>query len=80
MDYQYKCIELPLAVSVDRKGTHSDVVHAIEGAINAGAQGGWEYVGTEQVASVQNAGCLGGLFGGGQVTTTIRVMIFKKQV
>jgi hypothetical protein len=80
MTFQYKCIELPIAMSLDRHGSAADVVRSIESAINNGADGGWEYVGTESVTSMQNAGCISALMGKGQITSTIRVMIFRKEI
>ena len=80
MNYQYKCVEMPLTVSLEKSGSNADVVRSIESTINAASQGGWEYVATDSVSSIRNNGCLGLLRGQAQTTTTVKVIIFRKQL
>jgi len=78
--YTYKCVPVPTIVNTGQVGkdSHSAAVMTYEKIINNAANDGWELVQVDTITSVQNPGCLGGLFGKKSEEANFKLLIFKK--
>ena len=81
-NYTYKCVPVPDVVNTGKKGKdlHSFAVSTYEKIINDSAAGGWEFVNIDTITSVQQPGCLAGLFGSKAEAITFKLLVFKKPV
>ncbi|GHS85240.1 hypothetical protein FACS1894201_04710 [Bacteroidia bacterium] len=79
-NFIYKCVPVPDVVHTGRKGKdlHSHAVSTYEKIINDAASDGWELVNIDTVTSVQQPGCLAGLFGSKAETVEFKLLVFKK--
>ncbi len=79
-NFTYKCVPVPDVVVTGKKGKdlHSQAVNTYEKIINEAADGGWELVNIDTITSVQQPGCLAGLFGSKGEAVTFKLLVFKK--
>jgi hypothetical protein len=56
--YTYKCLEVPVVMSVGSKQSHIEAVKAYQNLINQEASQGWEYVSVDSIDSMYQQGCL----------------------
>lgn len=81
-NFSYKCIPVPSVIETGKKGKdlHTYAVNTYEKIINEASSGGWELVNIDTVSSVQQPGCLAGLFGSKPETVTFKLLVFKKSI
>jgi len=81
-NFNYKCVPVPDVLNTGKKGKdlHSLAVSTYEKIINDAASGGWELVNIDTVTSVQQPGCLAGLFGSKAEAVTFKMLVFKKPI
>ena len=81
-NYTYKCVPVPEVIETGKKGKelHDYAIKTYEKIINDAAAGGWELVNIDDITSVQQPGCLGGLFGSKSTSVTFKLLVFKKSV
>lgn len=81
-NFTYKCVSVPSVIETGKKGKdlHAYAVSTYEKIINDAALGGWELVNIDTVTSVQQPGCLAGLFGSKPETVTFKLLVFKRSV
>jgi hypothetical protein len=81
-NFTYKCVPVPDVLHTGKKGKdlHAQAVSTYEGIINNAADGGWELVNIDTVTSVQQPGCLAGLFGSKAESVTFKLLVFKKPI
>jgi hypothetical protein len=79
-NFTYKCVPVPDVIHTGKKGKdlHSYAVSSYEKIINDASSGGWELVNIDTVTSVQQPGCLAGLFGSKAEAVTFKLLVFKK--
>ena len=79
-NFTYKCVTVPDVFNTGTKGkdSHSSAVSTYENKINEAATDGWELVTVDTVTSVQNPGCIAGLFGSKGEVVTLKILILKK--
>lgn len=75
-NFTYKCVPVPETFNTGKKST--EAVSAYERIINGAAEGGWELVSIDTVTSVQQPGCLSGLFGSKPQESTLKILVFRK--
>lgn len=75
---QYRCVPAPTNIEISSKQGMSRAMSQFEDIINGEVQNGWKFYSMENVAVTQKAGCLAGLFGGGDVTVQVNMLIFVK--
>jgi hypothetical protein len=78
MSYQYKCVPFPMNIALSKSQTLDTAINGYQEKINNLANDGWEYVGSDHLATTQNPGCLSGLFGGQAVAIQHKFIIFRK--
>lgn len=81
-NFTYKCVPVPDVVHTGKKGKdlHAYAVSTYETIINNAASDGWEFVNIDTVTSVQQPGCLAGLFGSKAETVTFKLLVFQKAI
>lgn len=78
MQYEYKCVQFPMAVRLDKTHSLDSTIQDYENKINGLANEGWEYVNADSLTTVQNAGCLGGLLGQAPPPIQHKFLIFRR--
>lgn len=77
--YQYKVRLIPTNIAV-RKGNLPQVMPQLETFLNSECQGGWEYYRTDSLNLIENAGCLGSMFGASNTFIPVVLFVFRKSV
>lgn len=78
INFTYKCIHVPMVMESTK--SHSEVIGKYEKLINDAALDGWELSNIDSIISSQSPGCFSGLFGGKDVTQTLKILVFRKEV
>jgi hypothetical protein len=78
MNYEYKCVSFPLSVTVDKAHSLESAIQGYQDKINVLSKDGWEFVSSDSLTTVQNPGCLGGLFGQAATQIPHKFIIFRK--
>ena len=81
MNYIYKCVPVPVAITTSTAGkdAHNKAVTEYENLINANALDGWELFSVDSIVSHQNPGCLGALAGQKGEDAVFKLLIYRKE-
>ncbi len=77
MNYQYKCVQVPEIIIVDKK-SRSSGLETYQNLINQEAQGGWVLDKIDSFIVSKPPGCFGLLTGQGAQNSNVKILIFRK--
>ena len=76
---EYKCVAAPRDIVIDAGGSSEKAVSSFAGSINSESKDGWDFFSLESIQISEKPGCLAGLFGAKETTTTFNMLIFCKE-
>jgi hypothetical protein len=77
IEYQYKCIQVPEIIIVEKKSKSSGI-EGYQRLINQEAVGGWELDKIDSFVVSQPPGCLGILTGQGAKNRNVKILVFRR--
>lgn len=78
-NYQYKCVQVPQIILVDKKNKASGL-QSYQDLINREAAGGWILDSIDSFVISVPPGCLSILTGKGAQNSTVKILIFRREV
>ena len=76
---EYKCVAAPRDIVIEAGGSSDKAVASFGDAINAEIKDGWNFFSLESIKISEKPGCIAGIFGAKETTTTFNMMIFCKE-
>jgi len=76
---EYKCVAAPRDIVIEAGGSSDKAVASFGDAINAEIKDGWKFFSLESIKISEKPGCLAGMFGAKETTTTFNMMIYCKE-
>ncbi len=79
MVYQYKMIQIPPSVTVERAERGTEAASYLQRIANEQAKNGWDFYRVDEIGVEVKPGCLAALFGGKASYTQYYVITFRKE-
>ena len=76
---EYKCVAAPMGIVIESGGSSENAVSSFAGKINSESKDGWDFFSLESIKISEKPGCLAGMFGAKETTTTFNMLIFCKE-
>lgn len=75
---EYKCVSAPRNIVIESGGSADNAVSSFASLINKEATDGWNFHSLESISISEKPGCLAGLFGQKETTTSFNMLVFSK--